>query len=98
MQVIRHIVVRGRVQGVGYRAWVVDQANAYGLEGWVRNRSHGAVEITLAGNAETVNAMIERCWHGPTPARVEKVENTAGMPVDLKLRRTRDRFSVLPTL
>ena len=98
MHVVRHIVVRGRVQGVGYRAWVVDEALSRGLEGWVRNRKSGAVEIALAGEQEIVADMVKMYWQGPLAARVETVENTAGAPEDLQLRRPRERFSILPTI
>ena len=48
-QAIRHVVIRGRVQGVGYRAWTEYTALDHGLEGWVRNRRDGAVEAVFAG-------------------------------------------------
>ena len=47
--VIRHVTIRGRVQGVGYRAWVDHRATDYALEGWVRNRRDGSVEAVFAG-------------------------------------------------
>ena len=56
MSVIRHMVVRGRVQGVGYRAFVEHEALRRGLEGWVRNRRDGAVEAVFAGEPEAVDA------------------------------------------
>ncbi len=55
---IRHVVIRGRVQGVGYRAWVADEADARKLEGWVRNRRDNSVEALFAGPAYVVAAMI----------------------------------------
>ena len=67
MNVIRHVVVRGRVQGVGYRAFVEDEALRLGLEGWVRNRRDGTVEAVFSGPDETVAAMIEACRRGPPP-------------------------------
>ena len=95
---IRHVTVRGRVQGVGYRAWVEDEAIARGVEGWVRNRWDGSVEATFAGPADIVAGMIAACRRGPTSARVEAVEDEAGNPDMLKLRRAGERFSVLPTI
>lgn len=65
------IIVRGRVQGVGYRAWTKGVAEARGLAGSVRNRQDGSVEARLAGPAEAVAAMIEACRQGPPGARVE---------------------------
>ena len=97
-EVIRHAVIRGRVQGVGYRAWVEDEAIARGIEGWVRNRWDGSVEATFAGPADIVAGMIAACQHGPTSARVQSVEDEAVNPEMLKLRRAGERFSVLPTV
>ena len=56
--VIRHVMIRGRVQGVGYRDWVEYAALDHGLEGWVRNRRDGSVEAVFAGPAEAVDAMV----------------------------------------
>ena len=70
-QVIRHSVLRGRVQGVGFRAFVEREALKRGLEGWVRNRRDGSVEAVLAGDADAVTAMIEACRRGPMGARVD---------------------------
>lgn len=66
--------IRGRVQGVWYRGWAADEARALGLSGWVRNRADGSVEAVLAGDADKVRAMIERCREGPPVARVDHVE------------------------
>ena len=95
---IRHVTIRGRVQGVGYRAWVEDEAIARGVEGWVRNRWDGSVETTFAGPADIVAGMIAACQRGPVSARVEAIEDEAGNPEMLKLRRAGERFSVLPTI
>ncbi|AWB21065.1 acylphosphatase [Methylobacterium currus] len=64
------IIVRGRVQGVGYRAWTKGVAEARGLSGTVRNRHDGSVEAHLAGPAEAIVAVIEACRQGPPGARV----------------------------
>ncbi len=69
-----HIRVEGRVQGVGYRAFVERHATAAQLTGWVRNRRDGSVEALLQGTADAVEDMLERCRSGPPGARVEKVE------------------------
>lgn len=65
------IVVRGRVQGVGYRAWTKGVAEARGLSGTVRNRQDGSVEARLAGPEDAVATMIEACRRGPPGARVQ---------------------------
>jgi acylphosphatase len=95
---IRQVVIRGEVQGVGYRAWVEQQANARKLEGWVRNRTDNSVEALFAGPADAVSDMIARCRSGPPLARVEAVEEKPGHPDGLNMRFKTERFSVLPTL
>jgi acylphosphatase len=94
---IRQVVIRGRVQGVGYRAWVEQQASARKLEGWVRNRSDGSVEALFAGPADVVSDMIAQCRRGPLSARVDAVKEEPGHPDGLNLRFKTERFSVLPT-
>jgi len=97
MSVIRQVTIRGRVQGVGYRAWVEHRARAHDLEGWVRNLRDGSVEVLFAGPAEVVSGMVGRCRRGPSSARVDSVtEEPAGADA-LNLRRPGERFSVLPT-
>jgi acylphosphatase len=95
---IRHVTVKGRVQGVGYRAWVEDEATERDLEGWVRNRRDGSVEAVFAGPDDVVSEMIAACRRGPSSARVDAVQHAAAGPDMLKLRRAGERFSVLPTI
>ncbi|MBA4035348.1 MAG: acylphosphatase [Bradyrhizobium sp.] len=95
---IRHVTIRGLVQGVGYRAFVDHAARTRKLEGWVRNRRDGSVEAVLAGPTATVAAVIEACRRGPSSARVEAVQDEAGNPDILNLRRAGEQFSVLPTI
>jgi acylphosphatase len=95
MRVIRHMLVHGRVQGVGYRAFVEHEALRRGIEGWVRNCRDGSVEAVLAGNADVVAAMIEACRRGPFSARVDALDQRAGSEDDLKSRRAGELFSVL---
>ena len=64
-ELIRHVVIRGRVQGVGYRAWTEYTAIDHGLDGWVRNRRDGSVEAVFAGTSDAVADMIEACRRGP---------------------------------
>lgn len=66
--------VFGRVQGVGYRAWLTSIAEASGLDGWVRNLADGSVEALLHGDREAVQIVVERCYRGPAFARVERIE------------------------
>ena len=86
-----HVVIAGRVQGVGYRAWVERQASMRGLDGWVRNRSDGTVEATFRGSAAAVEAMLAACRDGPRAALVSDVAVTA---TD---EQPTSGFSVLPT-
>ena len=68
-----HITVRGVVQGVGFRMYCQWEANRLGLQGYVRNRSDGAVEIVADGPAEAVEQLIAWAKHGPPSAVVEDV-------------------------
>ena len=97
MRVIRHMIVRGRVQGVGYRAFVEHEALRFGLEGWVRNCRDGSVEAVFAGPPEKVEAIVEACRRGPYAARVDALDQRAGSEDDLALRRAGEVFSVLAT-
>ena len=69
----RRIRVFGLVQGVFYRAWTLQQAQMLGVKGWVRNRRDGSVEIEAHGDETAIEALIERCWRGPSRAQVERV-------------------------
>ena len=68
------VVITGRVQGVGFRYWALEAAQARGLDGWVRNRADGAVEALFAGDPAAVVSMLEACRQGPRFSRVAKVE------------------------
>ena len=95
---IRQVTIRGRVQGVGYRYWVEQQAMTFGVEGWVRNRRDGSVEALFAGPVDVVTDMVERCRRGPSSARVDAVTEQGADDDALNLRRPGERFSVLPTV
>ena len=87
---VRALII-GKVQGVGFRAWVEDGARERQLRGWVRNRRDGSVEAVLSGDADRVAALIQACETGPRLAAVFHVEVTdyAG--------EVPPRFKVLPT-
>lgn len=68
------VVVSGRVQGVGYRAWTGAKATEFGLHGWVRNLRDGRVEAVFAGPADVVARMIDACRSGPRLARVDALD------------------------
>ncbi len=71
-------IMRGRVQGVSYRAWTKSTADKLGLRGSVRNRSDGSVEAVFSGDAETVERMLTLCRKGPLLARVDEVAVSEG--------------------
>jgi len=94
---VRCVVIQGRVQRVGYRAWAEHTALQRGLEGWVRNRADGAVEAVFAGPPSVVEGMIEACRRGPPGAQVDALDQREGGLDDFALRRRGEMFSVLPT-
>jgi acylphosphatase len=95
LNVARLVVIRGRVQGVGYRAWIEVTALELRLQGWVRNRRDGVVEALFMGLETDVSAMIEACRSGPPGARVDFVDHRDAGPDEVALRRRDELFSVL---
>lgn len=96
--VIQRLTITGRVQGVGYRAFVVHAAERHGLEGWVRNRRDGSVEAVIAGPAEDVAKLIVDCRLGPPAARVESVDIEPAASDQLALRTAGAGVAVLDTV
>jgi acylphosphatase len=76
------LTIRGRVQGVGYRAWAADAARALGLDGWVRNRVDGTVEALASGDDAAVERFIAACRSGPSFARVSALDIAPADPQD----------------
>jgi acylphosphatase len=97
MTVIRHVSIRGRVQGVGFRAFVEHEALKHHLGGWVRNRREGTVEAVFSGDAAAVATVVEACRRGPFGARVDALNQRDGDAEDIKLVRPGEVFSMLPT-
>ena len=91
MQRAVRVMVSGRVQGVGFRAWTEQQAAARGLDGWVRNRRDQTVEAVITGDAGKVDAMLEALRAGPPGALVTEVTTR---PHDAVVA---PGFEVLPT-
>jgi acylphosphatase len=87
----RRITIRGRVQGVGFRYALADEARSRNLGGWVRNRRDGTVEALIIGPDGDVEALIAWARHGPPAARV------TGVSVE-SATETGDRFDILPTV
>jgi acylphosphatase len=71
------LLVEGRVQGVGYRWWAVETARALGLDGWVRNRADGSVEILAMGEAVEIERLLQACRSGPPGGSVCAVRREA---------------------
>lgn len=71
------VVISGRVQGVFFRSWTVEEATKRRLSGWVRNRRDGTVEAVFAGEDVSVKDMVQACWKGPPYADVHQVETFA---------------------
>lgn len=91
-----HIRIYGRVQGVGYRAWVCRRADALNLSGWVRNRINGSVEIMAEGDDQSVDSFLALCSKGPLFGCVDRIEpvsipDAPVMPIEYGL------FTVQPT-
>lgn len=93
---IVHLLIRGRVQGVGFRAWAQHQGQLRGLSGWVRNRSDGSVEAVVCGPQAEVAQMVAVCRQGPRGSVVSDVAESPGTPA-LLARAPGEGFSVLPT-
>jgi len=96
-RVVRHVRVRGRVQGVGFRMFVEDAAALHGIEGWVRNRRDGSVEAVFAGAPEAVTAVVDTCRRGPRGAWVQALDESEGSDALLAQRYPGERFSLLRT-
>lgn len=81
-----HVVIRGRVQGVGFRYFVMRAARALDLTGWTRNRDDGTVEVEAEGARPSLDRLVERLRQGPPGAAVTSVE-TAWSEGEARFRR-----------
>ena len=88
---IRHVTIRGRVQGVGYRYFVEHEAQSRDLEGWVRNRRDGSVEALIQGPAAELEKLIAWARRGPPAARVGDVR------IEPAQEDSHGRFELRPT-
>ena len=71
-----HIMIKGKVQGVFFRASAKEKASALGVKGWVKNTREGDVESVASGNEKQLEAFIEWCRQGPSKAKVTSLEVT----------------------
>ncbi|MGE0223976.1 MAG: acylphosphatase [Acetobacteraceae bacterium] len=76
----KRLIIAGQVQGVGYRAWMVDKARELGLSGWVRNRADGTVEALISGDVAAVEEMARLCRRGPRLALVSSISEDLAEP------------------
>ncbi len=87
-----HVIVEGRVQGVGFRAYVVEWAYTLGVTGWVRNRWDGSVEVTVEGDRKGLERMETALRRGPSMAEVSQAtvewSDATGEFRDFRLRST----------
>ena len=86
---IKKVKIYGRVQGVGFRHFTVQNARRLNLKGWVMNMSDGSVEALIAGAPDDVEKMLEKLKEGPATARVDRFESDSAEPDSLP-----DSFSV----
>jgi len=77
----RRFVVRGRVQGVGFRWFVEREAHILGIAGWVRNKPDGSVEVLAIGSRDQLTGLRSRLREGPRAARVDEVEEAEAKPI-----------------
>ena len=70
----KHIIISGKVQGVGFRYWLYKAAIQKNINGWVRNKISGEVEAILIGNDVEINKLIKLCEKGPVTSEVTKVK------------------------
>lgn len=87
-----HLIISGRVQGVGFRDWLMRQARSRAVSGWVRNRGRDQVEAVICGAPADVDALVAACDQGPPAARVRSVTATQTDPLE------EFSFRILPSI
>ena len=70
----KYIIIKGKVQGVGFRYWLYKEAKQRNIDGWVRNKISGEVEALLIGKDEKINNLIKLCKKGPPSSEITKIE------------------------
>ncbi|MEJ0016212.1 MAG: acylphosphatase [Acetobacteraceae bacterium] len=79
----KRLIISGRVQGVGYRDWMVRKASDLGVSGWVRNRIDGSVEALVVGDTAAVEELLRLCRRGPRMAEVVSIEEDLADPPEV---------------
>ncbi len=79
----KRLIISGRVQGIGYRVWMVEKARELGVSGWVRNRIDGSVEALVAGDTAAVEELLRLCRRGPRLAVVSSIEEDLADPPEV---------------
>ena len=79
----KRLILNGRVQGIGYRDWMVQKARDLGVSGWVRNRLDGSVEALVAGDTAAVEELLRLCRRGPRMAEVVSIEEELADPPEV---------------
>ena len=74
MNIKKHIIIKGKVQGVGFRYWLCKAAVQRNINGWVRNKISGEVEALLIGNDVEIDNLIRLCEKGPPYSKVTKIK------------------------
>ena len=78
----KRLTISGRVHNVGFRDWMVAQAEALGVAGWVRNRRDGTIEALVDGDTASVEELVRACRRGPRLAEVDAIEEALAEPAD----------------
>ena len=86
----KHVIIIGKVQGVGFRYWLYEKAIKKNISGWVKNRISGEVEVLLIGTDEDVNEVIKQCEKGPHSSNVTQVKIQ-----DYKQKYSKKSFDIL---
>ena len=92
-----HLVISGRVQGVGFRAFVAHWAAAGGVRGWVRNRTDGSVECVAIGSAAALADLVSKIEAGPPHGRVSAIARAELDRTEQERAWYGERFRILPT-
>ena len=79
-----NVRVEGFVQAVGYRNFLIEEANRLGIDGWIRNRSDGTVELLVSSSTKNVEAIVAACMRGPAGSRVANVDLLKAEPPEEK--------------